>query len=744
MKRTRTFPRLILVVCVCLLAGPQSTNSQGKRPFTVRDSIEISEFVHSYGTNPVSISPDGKRYLVVLERGDLSRNGCWVELLSGSTSSLDIARNGRVISRLFSKSTAPVEELVKDVRWLGDSEHVAFLWDDGSTPRRLVSVNVLTHKVATLAHYASPIAEYDISRDGQTIVFDAQSIHSRSADVALARGGFAVTDQSLWAVLEGDLDGWRDTQHYDTFVLSKPKDLLSKIREPEITWNTPPTLIRLSRDGSYAITVRPVLSVPAEWDGYTDHIFKDDFLRAARLHPEQPNLIRQYSILDTRNHSIHALWDAPQNPTSQVVWSPDSKTVVVGPTFLPLPSTDPAGVVGHALAEVDVKDGHYLSLPEALENGSYRPMRWTTGGVLYVSEPGVVGLGKGQEELRKKLNQWIGSTPEPEQEPAATQIELRQDLNTPPSLYAVDRMTGTAALVLDPNPQLKQLTLGRVELVHWRGTDGRPWTGILYYPVHYETDRAFPLVIQTHGYSPDDFQPDGAFSTVFAAQALANQGMAVLQVGNPDGSVTDFSVTPREPAVYVAGFEGAIDHFVASGLADRARVGIVGFSRTGWHVEYMLTHSRYQLAAAEVADNIDVSYVQYVLSDGAVKSEFEADNGGQPIGDGIETWMHVAPGFEVDKIRTPLRMEIDSGGIDSILRDWEVFGNLRYLRRPVELFVIPNVEHGAHILQNPAQRLASEQGTVDWFCFWLENREVTDPANADEYRRWRLMKKLQN
>jgi len=323
-------------------------------------------------------------------------------------------------------------------------------------------------------------------------------------------------------------------------------------------------------------------------------------------------------------------------------------------------------------------------------------------------------------------------------------VELRQDPNTPPALYAVETAGGRSRLIRDLNPQLRRgVTLGRVEVVHWNGTDGKPWTGMLYYPVHYEPGRRFPLVIQTHGYSFKDFSLDGAFTTVFAAQPLANRDIVILQAGGPDGGGRDILATPREPQVYMAGFEGAIEHFAAAGLVDRKKVGIIGFSRTGWLVEYMLTHSEVPLAAAEVADNIDGSFVQYVLADSDLRTFYAADKGATPFGDGVGVWMREAPGFNADKVRTPLRLELDSGPISGILTQWEMFSALRFLRKPVELFVIPDIEHGVHILQNPAQRLASQGGTVDWFCFWLKNEEDPDPTKACQYVRWRELRKLQ-
>jgi len=48
-----------------------------------------------------------------------------------------------------------------------------------------------------------------------------------------------------------------------------------------------------------------------------------------------------------------------------------------------------------------------------------------------------------------------------------------------------------------------------------------------------------------------------------------------------------------------------------------------------------------------------------------------------------------------------------------------------------------------HILTNPAARLASQGGSVDWFRFWLQDYEDPDPAKAEQYKRWRGLRELQ-
>jgi hypothetical protein len=71
---------------------------------------------------------------------------------------------------------------------------------------------------------------------------------------------------------------------------------------------------------------------------------------------------------------------------------------------------------------------------------------------------------------------------------------------------------------------------------------------------------------------------------------------------------------------------------------------------------------------------------------------------------------------------------------------WEPYAGLHYLHKPVDLIMLNTDEH---VLTNPAVRLASQGGSVDWFRFWLQGYEDPDPAKADQYMRWRALRKMQ-
>jgi dipeptidyl aminopeptidase/acylaminoacyl peptidase len=195
--------------------------------------------------------------------------------------------------------------------------------------------------------------------------------------------------------------------------------------------------------------------------------------------------------------------------------------------------------------------------------------------------------------------------------------------------------------------------------------------------------------------------------------------------------------SPKEVDREVGRFESAIDDLDAKGLIDRQRVGIIGFSRTCLFVQYMLTHSTYHLAAASVTDGMDGGYFQYLLlfSQFGWSNPNEAINGGVPWGKGLDSWFRRSPGFNVDKVQTPVRIMAENPSV--ALFEWEWHAALLRLHKPVEMVMTRN---GEHILQKPWERMVSQQGNVDWFAFWLKREEDPDPAKARQYLRWRKLR----
>jgi len=58
--------------------------------------------------------------------------------------------------------------------------------------------------------------------------------------------------------------------------------------------------------------------------------------------------------------------------------------------------------------------------------------------------------------------------------------------------------------------------------------------------------------------------------------------------------------------------------------------------------------------------------------------------------------------------------------------------------RPIEARIFPDE---FHLKIQPEHRLAIYRRNVQWFEFWLNGAEATDPIDPDQYLRWGGMKK---
>jgi hypothetical protein len=227
-----------------------------------------------------------------------------------------------------------------------------------------------------------------------------------------------------------------------------------------------------------------------------------------------------------------------------------------------------------------------------------------------------------------------------------------------------------------------------------------------------------------------EFLTDGQDTTAFAAGPLAASGLVVLLFWHR----VDAHATEDEQLL---GFESAIDQLTSEGLVNANKVGIIGFSQTSHHVESALIKYPRRFAAATIASGADLSYLQFLLFPAANKASEEI-NGARPFGEGLRTWVDHAPGFQFDRIQTPVRIEAVDGP-SGVLVHWELYASLSEQNKPVDLVYIPD---GQHILQKPLDRMASQQGNVDWFRFWLQGYEDPDPTKAKQYARWRELRKL--
>lgn len=747
--RTKGLAVLLFLFYISLLPGLSALRVLGlsplkhtlcsKRSVTVSDAISMTKlgdpsyYLGGSSAGRVgSFSPDGKKFVVILRKGNLANNTNEFSLLIWKTADL-FRQSTPAPELLLTMSSSSNREAIKDIVWLSDNETIAFLGEHPGEQQQLYIYDVVSHTLTRLTDHPTSLSAFSITPDGRAIAFAAEEVVGSMFDTDARQNGVVVSTQVLYQLIADRKGGtdWGDKQLFfrSGSGVARPIKLLGTIAG----WNATPYL---SPDGRYIVIPTYLNEVAEMWKSYLDPLLQE--WMAQTLTEGQHSWIQEYEVIDTATGESRTLVNAPLAPnvSSEVAWSSDSHSVALAGLYLPL--------VGVEADELNVRRSNSFAIvvdvpgsdiTKVSEDKDLTLDKWDAAGWLEFA----AGRSSGNGELRQKVyfqqengGHWtrIADVRLAVKQP---DIMLEENMNTPPRIVAVDSSGHRRELLLDLNPQFKELRFARVEEVNWKATDGHVVKGGLYYPVDFVPGTRYPLVIQTHAWTPEKFWIDGPWTTAFAAQPLAGKNIMVLQIeaGSEMGK-------PIEAERETAAFEGAIDDLYKKGFIDRGRVGIIGFSRTCLHVKYALTHSKYNFAAASVTDGVDGGYMQYLINanSGPAFSQFyETINGGLPFGDDLKSWITRSPGFNIDKVHTPLRIVAENPTVT--LFEWEWFVALRRLGRPVEMIMM---QDGEHILQKPSERLVSQQGNVEWFAFWLRGDQDSDPAKREQYSRWRAMR----
>lgn len=770
--------RGVRLVCLapCLVAVAAFANdAQVRRPFTVTDDIAISVFEdaqYAGEVKPFTVAPDGQYVVVHTARGLLERNRSESTLRIYSIKDIQAFLAGPADGKLtplltVSRATFKDAPVIRGIRWLADSSGVAFLIKNESGNSQLFLAELATKAIRELTPGNQNVTAFDI-RDARHFVFcvNNPAPRERNAGESSRRGtGLAIWQllfaedypdsddrNDLWAVVDGR-----------TFPVQDP-GTGSPIRLYAMGRLT----LELSPDGRSIITAVPPAVIAPEWE--TQYPAPPS-MPQARIRPGRQDLSDSsgtaytywFVMLDLTTGKMKPLTNAPlglaarwelANP--QAHWSPDGQSVLLMNTFLPPNDRDPQGDLNRpGIAVIDLAHGqaHWLERlkrPADTQSGyeagsrSFTEAHFATdNGRRIILE--YVALDEATRPRRwiryeqQADGSWAGSAPVEGTPPTegAVQLEIQQSLSDPQRLVGTDKASNASRVVFDPNPQFQHLDLSQASVYGWTDTAGRQRLGGLYKPSNFIPGKRYPLILQTHGFLKSVFRASGSFPTAMAARELTSAGFLVLQL--PDAA-SAYSARLDEASEHIGIYEGAVRQLVKEGLVDPTRVGMTGFSRSCYYVLSAISGgSDVHLRAAVIADGIQFGYLEYLLTvdmnNGGLQRELETGIGGAPYGAALQKWLERSPQFNMDKVTAALQVQTRSRF--GLLDMWGPYAALRGLHKPVDLLAL---SQGTHVLTNPAQRLTSQGGTVDWFRFWLQDAEDPDPAKAEQYASWRKMK----
>jgi dipeptidyl aminopeptidase/acylaminoacyl peptidase len=751
---------LMGLTMLSLGAYPRLNHAQND-PFTVKDSIQMAHFSDpkERSLNPPvwNTSPDGSTALFVTTKGIITSN-----MVESTVWTLDLKATAKYLEEddgrtppspkgLFTASGQlrafqdnSYGSLITDCRWSGDSKAVYMLLESTGGQRELDKVDVMTGRRERLSPEGYSVDNYE--PDSRGLLYSAEQFQKNAVTSDTNRFDVVetVTSSSLYELL------WPS---------SRPKQFLFRSDDsgvhriaPALPYHIEKSFF-ISADGSTVITLVPVEETPIAWKKYLPGLSSGSLYQpASSLFPTL-----QYDVVDLRSNSRRSLLGSPSGRTqyddkTHVVWSSGGDHALVTNTFLPFEhqtiKEQEARRRPCAAAYVGIDDDDATCIVFARSSEEHETAdSWALLDIKFgrTDHDVVINFtwrGRHKTECYSLTDGIWSQNPKSACDttletleaanPVSIRLEIRQSPDEPPTLWAENVKNSRRANIWNPNPQIAGKVSGTTSEYHWLDKDKREWSGELMLPEGFRPGTRLPLVIQTHGFRPTQYLADGVWTTAMAARPLVAAGFAVLQIEDKH----EHSGTLEEAKIHVDGYGAAIDQLAEGDIIDPKRVGIIGFSRTCWFVEESLLEAPDRFAAAVIADGVDQSYFQYMLSRPNMPAmEAERYNGGLPIGKGLEAWIKSAPSFRLSEMKTPLRLQ--AIGPRSLVDEWEVYASLKIQNKAVDMVYFPL---GQHVLQNPAELMASEQGDVDWLAFWLNDKVDSDPSKKTQYERWEKLR----
>jgi hypothetical protein len=770
-------------VCFWLILAmrtPAQSSAQ-LHAFTVKDDIAMARFndpsfeVNDPRGSTTKYSPNGRYAAVVTSKGLLQSDE-----VESDISVFDLSEVSRylrdpsserprprivatVVARPFGNQITAFSPVIKDIRWSANSARLYFLKRTPDGTAQIAETSLVGNEVRTLSPPEYDVRCFDVVAG--TVAFLASHVEDRAGlDVdAINRDAFAVTGLKLRDIL---FPKERILWHPKTLVLGishEGKDttthFVTRFKVEDSFEQSDLFPFALSPDARQLISVLPVPGVPETWKQY-EPVAAYQQLRLNGHDPDlnvsdNPLRPREYALTDLETGRTTALVNAPNawslgHPdVNSAVWAVDGKRVLVTNTFVPeetMPDRNrPCSVASVDLPSLEMRCMFFREKDAPEETQTVKSARFgKDDNEVKVSMSTLYSEAHSVRVFRLENGRWerdIANTLGVQDRPSSsahsgsetTKLFIKQTLNDPPTLWASDPEEGKSRLLWNPNPQLANLLFGQASIYRWKDNAGREWTGGLVKPVGYEPGKRYPLVLQMYQFHEDRFLTDGTEPSAFAARELASAGFVVLQIRKRPSLISE-----EDPQIHLEAYRSAIDSLSNAGLIDRSKVGVVGFSWTCWYAVNAIVKAPKLFAAATVADGLDNSYMQYVLfapDETIIREQMDRIRGGSPFGADQQRWFAEAPGFHLDQVETPVRIEVINPM--SVLQEWELYSSLRMQHKPVDLIYFPE---GVHIHQRPQERLESQQGNVDWMRFWLKGYVDPDPSKHAQYERWEKMR----
>ena len=269
----------------------------------------------------------------------------------------------------------------------------------------------------------------------------------------------------------------------------------------------------------------------------------------------------------------------------------------------------------------------------------------------------------------------------------------------------------SARRISDTRAQVAAWPAHTREVVRWKSQDGAEIEGVLHKPAGFETGRRYPLLVVIHG-GPTGISrplPYSNYVGTYPIDGFLARGALVLEP-NYRGSA-GYGAKFRALNVRNLGIGDAwdvlsgVDSLVAQGLADRDRVGSMGWSQGGYISAFLTTRHADRFRAISVGAGISDWMTYYVNTDihPFTRQYLKATPWDDP-----KIYADTSPMTYIKQAKTPTLIQHGDQDLRvPIPNAFQLYQGLRDVNVPVRLSIFKGFGHG--INKPKANRALMEQ-----------------------------------
>ena len=291
-----------------------------------------------------------------------------------------------------------------------------------------------------------------------------------------------------------------------------------------------------------------------------------------------------------------------------------------------------------------------------------------------------------------------------------------------PEVFVAPVQTMAAKRVSDAGAQIASWPKHTREVFKWKSQDGAEIEGVLHKPADFQQGRRYPLLIVIHGGPTGVSRPTPYGSgTTYPLDAFLAKGAVVLEP-NYRGSA-GYGEKFRSLNVRNLGIGDAwdvlsgIDALVQQGVADKDRVGSMGWSQGGYISAFLTTKHSDRFKAISVGAGISDWMTYYVNTDihPFTRQYLKATPWDDP-----KIYADTSPMTYIKQAKTPTL--IQHGDQDTrvpIPNAFQLYQGLRDQNVPVQLSIFKGFGHG---INKPKANRALMQQNFEWFTRYIWNQ----------------------